>query len=133
MSDTSADTNTGNGENQEKEERGVVNFHLSRRVITADAELGILYFEDGSQVQADLIIAADGLHSVLKGVVLKDEVQIPAKTGFNAFRFQIPTEELVHDERFQELLKQKGNGPSVLADMRNEDTMEHMVWYDCQK
>lgn len=121
---------TGNEENKTHTQ---VTFHLGRKVIDADAERGILSFAEGEDFNADLIIAADGLHSVLKGVVLKDEVESPAKTGFSAFRFQIPTEVLVRDGAFRELVKVKGDGPSVLADVRNGETMEHMVWYDCQK
>ncbi|KAI9037181.1 putative salicylate hydroxylase [Aspergillus affinis] len=120
------------GVSTEPEHEGEVKIHRGRKVISADAERGILYFEDGASVTADLIIAADGLHSVLKSVVLKDEVESPAKTGFSAFRFQIPTEHLIGDERFQDLVKIKGNGPSVLANTRDQETMEHMVWYDCQ-
>ncbi|KAK1146867.1 hypothetical protein N8T08_002191 [Aspergillus melleus] len=120
------------GDTTESGREGGVPIHRGRKVISADAECGILYSEDGTEATADLIIAADGLHSVLKSAVLKDEIESPARTGFSAFRFQIPTEDLLSDERFQELVKIKGNGPSVLADMRDQETMEHMVWYDCQ-
>ncbi|PLB48724.1 putative salicylate hydroxylase, partial [Aspergillus steynii IBT 23096] len=109
-----------------------VNVHIGRRVVSADPQDGVLRFDGGEEVKVDLVVAADGLHSVLKSVVLGDEVESPARTGFSAFRFQVPTEVLVRDESFQQLVRVKGYGPSVLADTRDGETMEHMVWYDCQ-
>ncbi|EMR70490.1 putative salicylate protein [Eutypa lata UCREL1] len=50
-----------------------LDLRLSSKVAAADAEQGLIVLEDGTQHHADLIIGADGLHSVLRGVVLGDQ------------------------------------------------------------
>ncbi|CAI7599681.1 unnamed protein product [Penicillium viridicatum] len=106
--------------------------HLGRKVLTAEPAAGILHLEDGSSVEADLIIGADGVHSILKPLVLKGHPQPPLKTGLSAFRFQIPTESVRDDQDYVSLVANKGHGPSILADISDENTAVHMVWYDCQ-
>ncbi|KAJ5412811.1 salicylate hydroxylase [Penicillium sp. CMV-2018d] len=106
--------------------------HLGRKVLTAEPAAGILHLEDGSSVEADLIIGADGLHSILKPLVLEGHPQPPLKTGLSAFRFQIPTESVRDDQDYVSLVAKKGHGPSILADISDENTAVHMVWYDCQ-
>ncbi|CAG8895171.1 unnamed protein product [Penicillium egyptiacum] len=107
--------------------------HLGRKVLTVEPAAGILHLEDGSSVEADLIIGADGLHSILKPLVLEGHPQPPFKTGLSAFRFQIPTESVRDDQDYVSLVAKKGHGPSILADTSDENTAVHMVWYDCQK
>ena len=108
--------------------------HLASKVVTADAEAGTITLADGTVHHADLIIAADGLHSVLRGIVLGDQKPAAAKTGLSAFRFLIPTTELQKDPEIVKLLKWKCVGPTVMADTRetNPDRERHMVWYECQ-
>ncbi|KAI2708486.1 hypothetical protein CBS147332_6547 [Penicillium roqueforti] len=106
--------------------------HLGHKVLRVEPVTGTLYLEDGSTVEADLIIGADGLHSTLKPIVLEGHPQPPLKTGLSAFRFQIPTEHVLDDPDYLELIAEKGYGPSVLADILDETSAVHMVWYDCQ-
>ncbi|KAL1878361.1 hypothetical protein Plec18167_004433 [Paecilomyces lecythidis] len=111
-----------------------VTLSLGTRVCTADAETGVVVVEDGTQYHVDLIVGADGLHSVLRSVVLENGQAIkPEPTGLSSFRFQIPTSAVANDPKFLELLKRKGDGPSILADTTDPTTARHMVWYDCQK
>jgi salicylate hydroxylase len=107
--------------------------HLGCRVLTVEPAAGILHLEDGSSVEADFIIAADGLHSILKPLVLEGHPQPPLKTGLSAFRFQIPTDSIRDDPDYVSLVAKKGHGPSILADTSDDNTAAHMVWYDCQK
>jgi salicylate hydroxylase len=107
--------------------------HLGRKVLTVELAAGTLHLEDGSSFDADLIAGADGLHSILKPLVLEGHPQPPLKTGLSAFRFQIPTKSLRDDQDYVSLLAKKGHGPSILADTADENTAVHMVWYDCQK
>ncbi|KUM62792.1 hypothetical protein ACN42_g4333 [Penicillium freii] len=109
-----------------------IRLHLGRKVLTAKPAAGILHLEDGSSVEADLIIGADGVHSILKPLVLKGHPQPPLKTGLSAFRFQIPTESVRDDKDYVSLVAKKGHGPSILADISDENTAVHMVRYDCQ-
>jgi salicylate hydroxylase len=110
-----------------------VSVRLGAKVCSADPFAGTVHLEDGSIHTADLIIGADGLHSVIKSVVLDGQPDAPMSTSYTAFRFQIPTDALSDDPDFLDLLAKKGNGPSILADVSNHLTAEHIVWYDCQK
>ncbi|KAJ6024071.1 salicylate hydroxylase [Penicillium herquei] len=109
-----------------------VSLHLGAKVCSVDPFAGIVQLEDESFHRADLVIGADGLHSILKPAVLNMQPDVPVSTGLTAFRFQIPTDILSDDPDFRELIAKKGNGPSVIADLSNDTTPEHMVWYDCQ-
>ncbi|GAD98442.1 salicylate hydroxylase, putative [Paecilomyces variotii No. 5] len=110
-----------------------VTLSLGTRVCTADAETGVVVVEDGTQYHVDLIVAADGLHSVLRSVVLGNgQAAKPEPTGLSSFRFQLSTSAVANDPKFLELLKRKSDGPSILADTTDPMTARHMVWYDCQ-
>lgn len=110
-----------------------LDIQLASRVVAADAEQGYVLLEDGTRHHADLIIGADGLHSVLRGVVLGDQDAAKATpSGMSAFRFMIPTSELQDDPHFRELMKVKGRGNSVLVDTTHQ-TERHMVWYTCRE
>lgn len=112
---------------------------LSSRVVSCDAEEGIVTLADGSTHTADLIVGADGVHSVLRDVVVDDgKVSAPTPTGLSAFRFLISTEVLTADEKLVELLKWKTPGATTLGDSRvaasGQKVQErHMIWYDCQE
>ncbi|KAI1097349.1 putative salicylate hydroxylase [Jackrogersella minutella] len=109
-----------------------LDLRLSSKVAAADAEQGFVMLEDGTKHYADLIVGADGLHSVLRGLALGDQdAAKPTPSGMSAFRFMIPTSELQNDPHFQELQKMKGRGNSVLADTTAQ-TERHMVWYTCR-
>lgn len=114
---------------------GLVNVtvRLGAKVCSADPFAGTVRLEDGSIHIADMIIGADGLHSILKSVVLDGQPDMPASTSYTAFRFQIPTETLSGDPDYLDLIAKKGHGPSIIADVSDHTTSEHMVWYDCQK
>ena len=105
---------------------------LSSRVVGASAEEGTVTLKDGSVHEADLIVAGDGVHSVLRDVVLGHEASEASPTGLSAFRFLIPTETLMDDPQLVEFLKWKCNGPTILADTREVKRERHIVWYDCQ-
>lgn len=62
----------------------------SSRVVSCDCKRGIVRLEDGEQLFADMIVAADGIHSELRTAVL-GEVVNPIPTGFSAYRVVVPT------------------------------------------
>ena len=87
---------------------------LGAKIRNVNAEEGIVELEDGTKDRADLILAADGLHSALKSVVLGHEAPVPASSGLSAFRFQILTallEEDPHFIEFTQIEKQRVNCP----------------------
>ncbi len=114
------------------DEGPIVKVLLSSGVVGANADEGTVTLQDGSVHEADLIVAGDGVHSVLRDVVLGDEASNVSPTGLSAFRFLIPTESLMDDPELVEFLKWKCKGPTILADTREVKCERHMVWYDCQ-
>ena len=105
---------------------------LNSRVVEASADEGSVTLVDGSVTKADLVVAADGVHSMLRDVVLGQEAPKPSPTGLSAFRFLIPTDSLREDPQLMEFLKWKCEGPTILADTREVQRERHIVWYDCQ-
>lgn len=105
---------------------------LSSKVVKASAEEGTVVLADGSVEKADLIVAADGVYSVLRGVVLGHEMSKASPTGLSAFRFLIPTERLLDDPQLVEFLNWKCKGPTILVDTSDLKRERHIVWYDCQ-
>ena len=125
----------------EKEEDGVVGgkegcvkLRLNARVVGVNVIEGIVELADGEVHDADLVVAADGVHSMLRDAVVgKKGVTKAQTTGLSAFRFLIPTEELTRDADLRDFLKWKCMGPTILADTREGERERHMVWYDCQE
>ncbi|KAL9120672.1 MAG: hypothetical protein Q9187_002771 [Circinaria calcarea] len=103
---------------------------LGAKVAGVREQEGMIELQDGSLHQADLIVAADGLHSVVRSAVLKRESKATA-SGLSAFRFLIPTERLKGDPTFEKILKWKGPGVTLLADTTDTINERHLVWYDC--
>lgn len=109
-----------------------VQLHLQSTVVDARPVEGEIALADGSVHKADLVVAADGLHSALKRAVLGPQALAPASTGISAFRFLIKTENLMDDPQLVEFLERKCKGPTVLADTQEMERERHIVWYDCQ-
>ncbi|KAH8698368.1 putative salicylate hydroxylase [Talaromyces proteolyticus] len=115
-----------------------VELHLSSRVIQIDPEAGLVEFVDGRIEKADLIIGADGLHSVSRNAITSasegPSTAAKRSTGLSAFRFLVPTEVLENHPAGKELLAWKTPGATLLGDP-NSKTMEeerHMMWYPCR-
>ncbi|KAL8828821.1 MAG: hypothetical protein Q9170_006435 [Blastenia crenularia] len=68
-----------------------VEMKIGTKVESIDADKSQLVLEDGSSVSADIIIAADGVHSVVRSQIVDTTQRFPtASTGHNAFRFMVP-------------------------------------------
>ena len=65
----------------------------SAKVVVCDPDQGIVTLCNGEQLEADLIVAADGIHSVLRDMVVGERVT-PNPTGLSAYRMSFPTAEL---------------------------------------
>lgn len=106
---------------------------LGSKVVGVNEDESAILLEDGTQYRADLIVAADGLHSVLRTVVLRDQTTAQATpSGMSAFRFMIPTSLLQDDPCFQKLQQVKGRTSCCFADTTRE-TEHHMVWFTCRE
>jgi len=111
---------------------GEVTLRLNSRVVGASAEEGRVELADGTVHHADLIVAADGVHSILRNVVLGCEAPAASVTGLSAFRFLIPTVDVLEDPLLVQFLAGKNEGPTVLADTEDVVQDRHIVWYGCQ-
>ncbi|KAF3405242.1 hypothetical protein DPV78_003195 [Talaromyces pinophilus] len=106
--------------------------HLRSKVVDADPEKGFIELEDGTKHYADLIVAADGLRSVLRKTVFRGEDVNAKPTGLSAFRFLIPTPELEGYASLATLRQWKQPGVTIIADTTDTVNERHMVWYDCR-
>jgi salicylate hydroxylase len=77
--------------------RGHVEIKVSSRVVRCDSEAGIVHLEDGTQLEADLIIAADGIKSRLRDHVVGRKIAAKP-TGFSAYRLMADTATLEKEE-----------------------------------
>jgi salicylate hydroxylase len=70
--------------------------HLGARCTAVDVrkDVALLRFVDGSKGEADIVIGADGVHSVVRGAVT--EPSPPACSGICAFRAIVPTRAVPH-------------------------------------
>jgi 2-polyprenyl-6-methoxyphenol hydroxylase-like FAD-dependent oxidoreductase len=76
-----------------------VTINTSSRVASVDAETGIVHLENGSSIQGDVVLGADGGHSNARAAVLESLCSKikPFSAGKNCFRFLIPREKLLAD------------------------------------
>lgn len=118
---------------QESGDKKAVELHLRSKVIDVKPEEGIIELEDGTIHHADLIVAADGVHSVLRSLLLGDRNLTAKKTGLSAFRFLIPTPKLEEEPLLTGLRQWKASGVTIFADTKDTVNERHMVWYDCQE
>ncbi|CAL5873014.1 uncharacterized protein PFLUO_LOCUS7283 [Penicillium psychrofluorescens] len=112
--------------------------HLNCRIVAVQPEQGTVQLEDGSLHHADLVVAADGLRSVIRPAVVSREKEgeaMPIPSGMSAFRFLVPTASLKHDAVYERAKKWKyARGVTVMADTQDPDFKDrHIVWYACQE
>lgn len=85
--------------------------------------------ENGETLQADLIIAADGVHSSAAGHVLGDDETVEAgDTGWACMRWLVPTEELLSDPETANLIVDSNARYFTAA---GGDA--GLVWYPCRE
>lgn len=80
-----------------------VNIRVSSKVISCDIETGAVILENGEKMTADLIVAADGIKSVVRESVLGSPID-PLPTGHSAYRILIPMDDLVGCKAFTDVL-----------------------------
>ena len=107
-----------------------VELNLASPVVAVDTVAGSVTLEDGSVQKGDLVVGADGLHSVVRRETLGLEKGVQA-SGMSAFRFLASTEKLNSDPQLAKLLEWKIKGGTLLVDTEDNVNERHMVWYDC--
>ena len=92
-----------------------------------DQDTASITLADGTTSTADLIIAADGVHSIaVKQVIGHDSPASP--TGQSAFRFLIPTDEILADVQTRYFLDGKDSKFKVFVGKGGR----RLVWYPCR-
>jgi 2-polyprenyl-6-methoxyphenol hydroxylase-like FAD-dependent oxidoreductase len=81
--------------------------HLRSRVESVDVEKASLTLESGSTHTGDFIIAADGIHSKIRNLLVKD-VAPPEPSGTSAFRFLIPIADIKADPKTAHFVEKQG-------------------------
>lgn len=105
-----------------------VTIQLSSCVVGYDAEKGVVMLEDGSEQTADLIVAADGVHSQAPTHILGHSA--PAKLSRSTvIRFLIPTEEILKDSFTAPLLE---HGDGFWSYYPSGDRRRYIVRYPCR-
>lgn len=105
---------------------------LSAKVVGISAE-GEVVLADGSRHTADLVVAADGLHSVLRETVVGREGKALEVSGLSTFRCLIDTEAMREDKELAAMLEEKGDGTAVLIDQKETVGERVMIWYSCRE
>lgn len=84
---------------------------------------------NGNVVQGDLVIAADGVHSVAVEVILGSKNPALPTTAYNfAYRLLIPSKELAADPETAHFLEgDDGRMKFLVGDGKR------IVWYPCRK
>lgn len=109
-----------------------VTLRLGAQVLDASTD-GSITLKDGSRHAADLIVAADGLHSVLRDTVLTHDSKAPSPSGLSAFRFLMDTKAMQDDAKLAPVLEARGPGFTILIDAKETISERHIVWYPCRK
>ena len=66
---------------------------VSSRVVACDCDAGIVKLESGVELQGDLVVGADGIHSTTRQYVLGEKIT-PKPTGLSAYRLMVPSSTL---------------------------------------
>lgn len=66
-----------------------VKIHLGSVVESIHIDAGVIGFADGTNISADVIVGADGVHSVARNAVLST-TELPCPVGVSMFRILIP-------------------------------------------
>ena len=82
-----------------------VQVHTSSRVVSVDSHNSTVTLQDGTQIQGDVVVGADGVHSVARAAI--DKLQ-PHKTSHSAIRFMVSRESALKNDLTRELANMTG-------------------------
>ncbi|KAI5477314.1 zeaxanthin epoxidase [Pseudohyphozyma bogoriensis] len=110
---------------------GPAEIRSSARVVSTDCTAGTVTLESGEVLSADVIIGADGIHSVTKEAVL-GEKHTASPSGHSAYRCLIPAEVLEKEEDLKYLVEsESADMTGVLSTWMGED--RRVVAYPCRR
>ncbi|EPQ32127.1 uncharacterized protein PFL1_00324 [Pseudozyma flocculosa PF-1] len=96
------------------------------KVVAVDCDTATVTLEDGSQIQGDVVVGADGIKSTVRDAVLGQPL-VPKPSGHSAYRTMIPFDKLhaLRDAQVDEVLSMPGLIMIVGLDRR-------LVAYTCR-
>lgn len=92
-----------------------------------NAETGVVTLEGAEVISADLIIAADGVHTMAAELVLGQPIPA-APTNTSAFRFLIPTADLEDASGARKFLDYEGSMKIFIG-----EGGKRLIWYPCRR
>jgi salicylate hydroxylase len=109
-----------------------VEIRLGAGVVRVSDDGSGVVLESGEEVRGDLVVGADGVHSVVREyVVAGEELGKAVHSGMAAFRFLLESDRLRADEELASLLDTANGVTNLLADVTETASERHMVWYAC--
>lgn len=108
-----------------------ITLQLDSKVVHVDTGAGKVQLEDGKVEEADLIIAADGVHSVLRGMVFGGAEVAARASHQSAFRFFVPTEDMMRTEAGRRLVDWNAThaGATMFVDTTVGLYERYIAWY----
>lgn len=108
-----------------------VKMHLGSKTVSVDCDSGTLTLESGREVQKDLIVVADGVHSHLTPMISK--AACPLQRGIKSvFRTLIPLEDIYQDPELGDMWKTQPSGFRIFV-VGNDETKDiRLVTYPCR-
>ncbi|EAW22075.1 putative salicylate hydroxylase [Aspergillus fischeri NRRL 181] len=82
-------------------------FRTASRVVQVDPATATITLEDGTQFQGDLVVGADGVHSITRSAIPGGNVKASC-CGKSAFRFLVSKQAALHDPETAALVKRPG-------------------------
>lgn len=82
-----------------------VDIRTASQVVDCDPDNGTVKIKGGETLQADLVIGADGIKSVIRTAVMGEKLKA-TPTGISAYRILVPTQNLQEIESLPDSIKQ---------------------------
>ncbi|KAK5178166.1 hypothetical protein LTR44_009472 [Exophiala sp. CCFEE 6388] len=100
------------------------------KVLDVDVDEGSISLENGSKATADLIVAADGVHSLVRPHIVDSKKYFPkVSTGHGCLRFTIPKKPVLEDPRASQIVSDdfrmvsmRGNDRAIIVYPVDYDT-----------
>ncbi|KAF7554714.1 hypothetical protein G7Z17_g2721 [Cylindrodendrum hubeiense] len=82
-----------------------VTIKLGSSVVGVDFNHASVRLSNGESVEGDVVLAADGIKSAIRKLLLDDESDIAIPTGDAVFRLMLPREAMLHDANLRECIE----------------------------